>query len=59
MKCKKMTTPYSKITKTGRDILPLKEFVMRKTKPLYCFSYKNDILWVVGFLQNRDSTTMD
>ena len=42
-----MTTPYSKITEIGRNILPLKEFVMRKTKPISCFSYENDILWVV------------
>jgi len=47
MKYKKVTTPYSKITELRRDILPLKEFVMRKTKPISCFSYENDIFWVV------------
>jgi len=35
------------------DIIPLKEFVLYKMTPPYCFSCKIDVMCVASLLQNR------
>lgn len=49
MICTKMTTPFSRGTNIGEDMLPLKSLVVCKTEPSSCFSCKTDMMWVVPF----------
>jgi len=48
-----MTTPSSRIASTGGVLPYLSKHLSYVKSSHLCFSCKNDILWVVPFLQNR------